>query len=181
MERGLGTTHIALTLANYLCSKVGMKTAYIEFNTTNQISALCKTQGTQVFSYKGIDFFPRVSVTSLLEILNYDYQYFVIDMGVLNTYTIQEFLRCDKQFLVCSPGKWRQSQTKEKIETLFKNERLQNHVTVILNLSKSKSTFSVFSNMGRCVSFPFIENPFQIIPDNFHALYQILNEERRTR
>ena len=73
MERGLGTTHIALALANYICSKLGMKTAYIELNTTNQIHALSQTQGKPSFTYKGIVFYPNTLFTSLPEILQKNY------------------------------------------------------------------------------------------------------------
>lgn len=174
MEHGIGTTHISLTLANFICSKLGIKTAYVEFNGTNQINSLRKTQGNRFFSYKGIDFFPNTSVTSLSEILQENYRYLILDMGVLNTYTAKEFFRCDKQFLVCSPGKWRLPQAKEKIEALFKNQNVQNRVTVIMNLSEEESYFSLFSNAYREVSFPYIANPFQIKPSHFHVIDQIL-------
>lgn len=177
MEHGAGVTHLSLTLANFICNKMGMKTAYVELNTTNQISALSKAQGNQIFSYKGIDFFPNISVTSLTNVLNYDYSYFILDMGVLNTYTIKEFFRCDKQFLICSPSKWKLPFAKEKIETLFKNHNVQNHVTVIMNLSEKTSTFSIFSILHRCVSFTYLENPFQIKPSHFHVISQILERK----
>lgn len=173
MIRGTGTTHVSLTLANYLCSKMGMKTAYIELNATNQIRALNKKQGTQVFSYRGIDIFPNTSVTSLSEILGFNYQYFILDMGVLNTHTTQEFLRCDKPLLVCSPSKWKLPHAKEKIETLFSNQNIQQRVTLVMNF-REESNFSCFSNMHRQVSFPYLENPFQINSRHFRAITKIL-------
>ena len=174
MEHGLGTTHISLTLANFICSKQGMKTAYIEFNGTNQISSLNKNQGQKSFSYKGIDFFPNTTVTSLAEILHEDYSYFILDMGVLNTYTIQEFLRCDKPFLVCSQSKWRSTQLEKNLEKLFQNQTYPNQMTVIANLSEKESSFSPFFPGCRQVSFPYLTNPFQITPRHFRAISQIL-------
>lgn len=171
MIHGTGTTHVSLTLANYLCSKLGMKTAYIELNATNQIRALNKKQGTKVFSYREIDIFPNTSVTSLSEILGFDYRYFILDMGVLNTHTAQEFLRCDKPLLVCSPSKWKLPHIKEKIEALFSNTNTQNRVTLIMNFSKKEPHFSSFLNM-RQVSFPYLENPFHVNPKHFHVFTQ---------
>ena len=80
VEHGLGTTHIALTLANYLCSKLGMKTAYIELNPSHQIQTLISKQGKPSFLYKGIVFYPNTTVTSLPEILRMDYRYFILDI-----------------------------------------------------------------------------------------------------
>ncbi len=152
-----------------------MKTAYIELNTTNQISTLVQKQGKPSFKYKGIVFYPNTPVTSLPEILHQDYRYFILDMGVLNTYTTTEFLRCDKPFLVCSQSKWRSSQLKEKIEKLFKNQQNQNCIKLIMNLCEEESYFSIFFNTCERLFFPYISNPFQIEPRHFRALSLLLN------
>jgi len=151
-----------------------MKTAYIELNATNQISCLSKVPGKKSFSYHGLTFFPNATTASLAEILNENYRYFVIDIGVLNTYTTKEFFRCDKQFLICSPSKWRLPIAKEKVETLLKNTTTQNHVTVIMNLCEKKSKAPHLPLVHRCVAYPFHQNPFQLEPKEFHALYRIL-------
>ncbi len=160
-------------LANYVCSKLGMKTAYIEFNTSNQIRTICQKKEKPFFTYKGIVFYPDTNVTSLSEILHKDYQYFILDMGVLNTYTIREFLRCDKPFLICSPSKWRRSQSKEHLENLFKNLHYQ-HCKVIMNLCEKESNFSPLLESCEHIPFPFFQNPFQLETKCFHAIYQIL-------
>ena len=170
----MGTTHIALTLANYLCSKQGMKTAYIELNATNQICALSQKQGNSVFSYKGIVFYPNISVTSLPEILHKNYQYYILDMGVLNTYTVTEFLRSDKPFLICSQSKWRFAHINEKIEHLFQYEQKKNCIRLIMNLSEQESNFPHFSSFCEQFPFPYIPNPFRLEPKNFHAISRLL-------
>lgn len=152
-----------------------MKTAYIELNTTNQIRNLSRNSDKPSFRYKGIVFYPNTTVTSLPEILHEDYRYFVLDMGVLNTYTTNEFLRCDKPFLVCSPREWRYSQIEEKTEKLFKNLQNQNCIRVLLNLCEKESKSFVFSRNCERISFPYIENPFQIEPSHFHVISRILN------
>lgn len=151
-----------------------MKTAYIELNTTNQIRTLSRKQGKSSFTYKGIVFYPNTLVTSLPEILQLNYRYFIIDMGVLNTYTTTEFLRCDKRFLICSPSKWRYAQEKEKIEKLFKNQHKMNCFQMIMNLCKKESTFSIFPHSCSPISMPFIENPFQLEPKHFQVFSLLL-------
>lgn len=142
-----------------------MKTAYVEFNTNNHIRALIQKKGQSSFSYKGIVFYPNTDVTSLAEILRKDYRYIILDMGVLNTYTINEFLRCDKSFLISSPSKWRKPLIQEKIEKLFKHQSTKNCFTLIMNLSSEESTHSFF---------PYIANPFHIEPRHFRAISQLL-------
>ena len=174
MEHGFGTTHFALTLANYICSKMGMRVAYVELNGSGHISSLKKHRDVKNFSFQGITFFPNVTITSLAEILCSDYPYFILDMGIISTYTVQEFLRCDKPFLICSPCAWRYHQTKDKIEKTFKNISYKNQLTVILNLCEKESNFPIFLKQCRHVLFPYLPNPFQIEPKHFSAISQIL-------
>lgn len=173
MEHGLGTTHVALSLANYLCSKLGMKTAYIELNPSNQIHTLISNQRKPSFTYKGVVFYPNTTVTSLPEILRMDYRFFVLDMGILTTYSTTEFLRCDKSFLVSSPSKWRYSQIEEKIQKLFQVQQ-QNCFSVIMNLTEKESTYKIFSHICEAHCFPYISNPFQIEPKHFRAISLLL-------
>ena len=160
-------------LANYVCSKLGMKTAYVELNTTNQIHSICQKKEKPSFTYKGIVFYPNTSVTSLSELLHKDYQYFILDMGVLNTYTMHEFLHCNKSFLVCSPSKWRRSQSTENFKKLFENFHYQ-HCKVIMNLCEKESDFSPISNACEHIPFPYFQNPFRLEAKCLHAIYQIL-------
>ena len=125
--------------------------------------------------------FPCVTVTSLSEVLALNYDYFVLDMGVLNAYTLKDFLKCDQRFLVCSLSKWKVEKTKEKLENLFQLNNINTaHVTVLYNLmtEKENSKFFTFSNLSfPIIAFPFLPNPFQLKPEVFHAFHQILKNE----
>lgn len=155
---------------------MGMKTAYIELNTTNQIYFLAQNGETSVFSYKGITVFPSVKVTSLSEIFSMNYDYYVIDMSVINTYLAREFAKCDYQFLVGSLCEWKMQSTMEKIEHLFQLTNLsQESVTVLSNFGIKKSkVLSFFQNNFKVVTFPFIQNPFQLQPKEFAIFTKLL-------
>ena len=176
MEHGVGVTCICLSLSNFLCSKLGRKTAYIELNLTNQISSLSNGKNLKSFSYFGIDFFPQVSVTSLKEILSKNYDFYVLDMGVLNNYTATEFAKCDKQFLVCSFSKWKKTQTLEKLKQLYQQAYIcQEHVILLSNLEEIKS--NRFPSSKNRIPFPFISNPFQLEPNLFHVFDHMLGRK----
>lgn len=157
---------------------MGKKTAYIELNTSNQISSLHKRHVQKPFNYLGIGIFPCVTVTSLSEILALNYDYFVLDIGVLNAYTLKDFLKCDQRFLVCSLSKWKVQKTKEKLEKFFQYNNINTaHVTVLCNLVEESKVLN-FSNLSfPIISFPFIPNPFQLKPDVFHVFHQILERK----
>lgn len=120
-----------------------------------------------------MDFFPCITVASLSEILCKKYDYFILDMGVLNAYTAQEFSKCDKQFLVCSLCKWKKTQTEEKLRQLYHQTYIhQECVTVLDNLQGKKSTPSIL--FDHRIPIPFISNPFHLEPDLFHVFYRML-------
>lgn len=152
---------------------MGKKTAYIELNATNQIRSLSSGTGSKSFSYLGFDLFPCTTLTSLPEILRMDYEYFILDMGVLNHYTAGEFFKCEKQFLVCSFSKWKKAQTMEKLERLLTNNHYtQAECLIILSInSKKESTLTMSHSLTfRMKPIPFIPNPFQL-PSEFFAFF----------
>lgn len=153
-----------------------MRTAYIELNTTNQIHFLSHKKDVSNFSYKGITIFSCVKVTSLSELLHLNFDYFVLDMSVINTYLAREFSKCDYQFLVTDLCEWKKVSTMEKIEHSFKLMNLsQESVTILSNFGIKKSNALSFSHKGfQVISFPFIQNPFQLQPKEFAIFTKLL-------
>lgn len=176
IEHGVGTTCISLALANYICSKLGKRTAYIELNTTNQIRCFSDKKDHSHFSYMGITFFPARTITSLSEILIMPFDFFILDMGVLNAYTVKEFSRCEEQFLVCSLCEWKKSITLEKLNELMqKNNLHQEYVTVLANVDIKKSKLTISPKIKcRFYTLPFIENPFRLSCNDLQFYHQLI-------
>ena len=150
-----------------------MKTAYIELNTTNQIHTLSSKDSADSFVYLGIYMFPSTKVTSLNDILSRDFDYFIIDMGVLTNYTAKEFSKCQKQFLICSFCEWKKRNSLEKIQNLFQENILKEKDVILLKTFHNKSTNSVvFSRNTK--NFPLLSNPFQLPVDVFSDLNNLL-------
>lgn len=162
-------THLCLALSNFLCNKQGKKTAYIELNTTNQIRSLAPDSGNTSFFYIGIHVFPGTTLTSLPEILRMDFDYFILDMGVLNVYTANEFFKCEKQFLVCSLSKWKRAQTIQKLEQLLVNNYTMLGCLNLLTMSSIKESklSMMYGHVLKVHSVPFLPNPFQVTPEFF--------------
>ena len=153
-----------------------MKTAYLELNTTNQIRSLSNSS-LDSFSYKGIHIFPSMKVTSLNTILSMDFDYFILDMGVLTNYTAMELSKCHKQFLVCNFCEWKKNLHIQKIEDLLKNTNLNRRRLTLLRTFENKSTLSNLLSFD-VKTFPFIPNPFQLPANLFSSLSQLLELER---
>ncbi len=172
----MGVTHISLALSNFLCSKMGKKTAYVEVNASNQIHSLVPGTGNKPFTYMGIFIFPDTTITSLPDVLRMDFDYFILDMGVLNAYTAKEFLKHEKQFLVCSLSKWKRSQTITKLQHLLSENNVQSGSLTVLSTSSTKeSKITVSDGLTFQVhSVPFLPNPFQLHPEIFPFFGELL-------
>ena len=108
-----------------------------------------------------------------------DFDYFVLDIGVLNAYTAEEFSKCDQQFLVCSLSKWKKPLTLEKIAQFIEQNYIhQEYVTVLGNVDLKKSKIAI-SNHVKCTYYvlPFLDNPFQLATKKFAFFNRLL--ERR--
>lgn len=153
-----------------------MRTAYIELNATNQICSLAPGTEKKQFSYMGITIFPCTAFTSLPELLRMNYDYFILDMGVLNIYSAKEFIKCEKQFLVCSLSKWRRNRTLEKLQELVDTTHMDRKSLHVLACgSKNESTLSIPKGPAfKMLSIPFIPNPFHLSSEFFSFFRKIL-------
>lgn len=107
-----------------------------------------------------------------------DFDYFILDMGVLNVYTAKEFAKCEKQFLVCSLNKWKRKPTIEKISQLLKNTYMhQEDITILGNCSNKESILTLSPSVRfRMIPMPFITNPFQLHSEFFTFFEKILGQ-----
>lgn len=186
---GCGTTCISLAVSNYLCSKRKKHVAYVELNSTGQIHHLhtksskflsssrevsskklySKDYLSKEYSYQGIHFFPEVTLSSLPEILQKDFEYFVLDMGILNPYTAYEFSRCHMQYMVGDFSLWKKEKTLHNLEQLIKLNNISKEQVILLENPKIKESlcFQSVQGFSRKITVPFISNPFRIASNEF--------------
>lgn len=179
LEHNCGTSCVCLAISNFLENKLRKKTAYIELNPTNQIASLSKEKKEASFRYLGIYMFPKASLSTLPHILQMHFDYFVLDFGILNPYTLKEFNRCNKKFLVMDLCLWKKRKNQEKLEQFIKENTLElEHVILLMNHLTKESTTLRFSKLfSKQISLPYIKNPFQLTPDDFKFYEKLLEEK----
>ena len=80
----------------------------------------------------GICMFPEITLSSLPEILQKDFDYFVLDMGILNPYTAYEFSRCHMQYIVGDFSLWKKAKTLHSLEQLLKSININQEKVILL-------------------------------------------------
>lgn len=128
-----------------------------------------------MFYHMGIALFPNVTQSSLSDILQMDFEYFILDTGVLNTYTAETFSHCDKQYIIGSLNSWKRQKTLEKVKHFTNHNMLRRDKVIFVRVSAEKeSTLLTHSNLFvKIVDAPYLPNPFHISFDSF-GFYEIL-------
>lgn len=176
MGHNIGVTCLSLAFSNYLCSKNLKSVAYIELNSTDEIYQINPRKERTKFKFMGIDFYPNCTLIELPNIMSMKYQYFIMDFGVLNSYTSKEFNRCQARFAICDYKEWKFDQ----IEAFLSNETIWTtslkDTLIIMGKNISKQSCKLFRNEHghNIMSIPTIPNPFQITSELFEFFEELL-------
>ena len=165
----MGSTTCALALCNFMNNKLGVHTAYLELNGSNEISLLNKRKDSKPFSYCGISIYPSVTLADLGDIFSLRYSCFVLDMGSLNPYTAPTFWRSDLCVIMCSLSPWQKSNREEFMKKLPENNILnQEKVILLANLGIKEQLAAFKQNIFHDVRcFPYLPNPFRLTPKDW--------------
>lgn len=171
----MGTTTCALALSNYMNNKLGLKTAYLELNGTNEISSINKKKEDNFFTFCGIPIYPSVTLADLGEIFSLRYTCFILDMGRLNPHTISTFWRSDLCIIMCSLSPWQEAYRKDFKYLLPENNMIhQEKVLFLANLGIKEQLAAFHDKTFRDVRcFPYLPNPFRLTPKDW-AFFETL-------
>ena len=124
----------------------------------------------------GICFFPEITLSSLPEILQEDFEYFVLDMGILNPYTAYEFSKCHMQYMVGDFSLWKKEKTLCSLEQLLKHNIIKQEQVILLEnpMIKESIHFQATQRFSKNIGVPFIPNPFQIASRDFFFYENLL-------
>lgn len=115
---GVGCTHFAIMMLNYLAGYQRRKAALLEWNRSGDFEKLeivCtgKIRDGKRFSVLEADFYKAAGSAELAEALQGNYDDILIDFGVLEEQSLAEFLRCEKQFVIGSFSEWQEGAFRE--------------------------------------------------------------------
>lgn len=176
----VGTTHSALTIAEFLKNS-NFKVALLELHNSRNFIEIKRAykdirEEENHFIYNGISYFPYTKNIDLLDVLQKEYNYIILDMGTYNTCDISEFKRANLKVIVSGAKDWEIS----PLETILKSQDL-------FNLKKynyyftfcDKSMFELINeNMGqlKCYQAAYNPNPFLLTTECSSCLKKLLKE-----
>ena len=110
--KGTGVTHFCIMAASYLSGVPRKKTALLEWNCSKDFAAMekiCKGRISQIefFSILDVDYYKQSCGTVLADCLEKEYEYIIIDFGVLTKDNREDFVRCRRKLVIGSCIEWR--------------------------------------------------------------------------
>lgn len=125
VEKGSGTTHASILIANYLASR-GYSVKLIECGGSNEFVYIERayegknvdTHKNDEFEINGVTYVKSSSDLDMAYHVSTEHTHIILDMGPYEeSEYIEEFHRAGKQFLVAPGGEWKQYTIKRFIQT----------------------------------------------------------------
>ncbi|WP_186423719.1 hypothetical protein [Lacrimispora celerecrescens] len=119
--RGVGVTHFTVMTAGYLGGVLRKRCAVLEWNSHGDFRKMKKLCAKEQFQAGGFrileaDYYERAGIDTLLLCKKSGYQAVIVDYGTVREGNLEEFLRCDRQFVLGSLSEW-------QMETFLEFER----------------------------------------------------------
>lgn len=135
-------------------------------------------QASRYVTIYDVDYYPRLSHQAIPDVMNADYQYLILDFGVITESVFREFLRCNRKLVIGSLVPWKQ----ESFYGFFQRYNLEklwesflflllygNHADTWRLSQKTKTPHKYFQGI------PFLKNPFHIEKEQFSFLDRLLH------
>ena len=188
--RGLGATHLAVSILNFLSSVKMKRSALVELSGHGAIKGLCEGEigGENAvisgpvcgFTYLGADFFPDAKKSDLPFIKALDYEAIILDLGLITGTTALETARDiarEHLFITGSVSPFRYQEYRELMRTII-NERpwlLESGISSFSaaqpDTDRFRKEFSI-----RLRKIPYIKDPFCISNADIEAISAFLGE-----
>ncbi len=186
-NHGIGVTHLCISFANFTASKCGFKTACLEMNDAETFRCLengaanpqkrpadsCR----RYFTVYGVDYYPSVQKDEIPELFNKGYHYYFLDFGVLNNFVRDEYLRCNKKFLIGSRAPWRADCFQKLFHQYPEIKTMEFFYCMVQFGEKTdivKLSVMLSFPLRQFRLIPFIKNPFHIKKEQFSFLEELL-------
>lgn len=113
--RCVGVTHFSILLGSYLTGVKHRKTAILEWNDSGDFCRIMEIYiekavtncNEKTFSVCGICFYKRAGKRELMECEHQGFDTAILDFGAYADSAGEEFLRCDRKFLLGSFTEWK--------------------------------------------------------------------------
>lgn len=181
VKAGVGTTHMALTIANYLALTFGERIAYFAMEQGNCMRDFCTLQHMKeqevgrVFEKQYVTYFCEVSKEEMISCLDAPFSYFVFDFGADYQENREEFVRCDIKVVMFSLAQWEINDTEAFIQYYYQTtyDIHQWFYFFVFGLKKERKKLER-KNGIQIEQLPFYSDPCSIMGEQRKTIERVL-------
>lgn len=158
--RGVGVTHFTVMAAGFISGVLRKHCAVLEWNSHGDflnIRKVCAkdkyTDG--YFRILETDYYERAGIDTLLLCKKSGYQKVIVDYGTVKEGNLEEFLRCDRQFVLGSLSEW---QMKAFLEFEGRGEKAEKSWETLMTFGSEEAR----KNMEKRLGFPVRRIPVSV-------------------
>lgn len=182
---GVGVTHTSIAIAHYL-ARLKCKVAIIEFSQRATAFARIAliahgeegmTEQRRMFEITGVHYFRRTSKKEILQLLNSNYQYIVMDLGSeRHPYSMEELQRSDVPIVVGGAAEWKQSDIQLFSRSYESSVKAKWNYVLPLAAKDTVVRLKNSLNTKHVYSFPLHIDPFDQEDDVDETLSSVLKD-----
>lgn len=175
--RGTGATHLAVQIANYLCSCRQRRTALLEWNDHGDLERIgrmfLKRPGKSSFRLLEVDYYRDGSAQRLAACMSGVYDDIVIDFGEIRDEIRTEWYRCGLCILTAALNDWK---LESLLEWISGKEKLKKGWIFCAAFGSETTRREVEKQFQISIKrIPFSEDPFSVGPAEMKWLSEIQN------
>jgi hypothetical protein len=183
-HKGAGVTHLGILLAAYLSEWAGYRTAYLECYPKKDMQYLksylyddgntkdlpeCNT-----FKIKHVTFYCNVKEQEMAEIIGEKYDCVILDLGTDFLKSKNEFLRCDRRFVVGSLAMWKRYELDKFIQNT-EHIKYSDEWIYMIPFSQKRDVIRAEKEFQRNIyGVPFEPDPFLLSSESVQLFQTLL-------
>jgi hypothetical protein len=181
----IGTTHTVLSIAEFL-KNLNFRVAVVEYHQSNHFNLIKEgyediEDNVSYFNLNGLDYYPYSNDINLLDIIQQDYNYIVMDMGKFDNCDKIEFKRSNARIIVSGSKSWELTELElilrqEDSFTNSKNIYYFNFTDVDTFNDINESMIDAALGQFKCHKAIFNPNPFRIDKATHESFTNLLKD-----
>ncbi|WP_099469639.1 hypothetical protein [Konateibacter massiliensis] len=181
-ERGVGVTHLAIMLGNYIHARWRADTAILEMNQSDALRELQRSYsvrdspmtGEGSFHLSDVTYYSRLKERPLGSVYSAGHEWLIIDFGACHAEAAEEFVKCDKKLIVGNVTPWNSQKMVDCIEKLIAMD-CKKQICYIARFGTESDISQIKDRYDISIyNAPFEPDPFLIHGYNFGFLEGLL-------
>lgn len=183
-DKEVGVTHLSIMLANFLASKQKRRVAAVDFSQERSFEELSRLYGEEMYKSREnlcfrmhqVDYYSIEVSVDIARLLQWGYEYVVIDFGTMRESIQEEVRRCHIRILVGNCSEWKKKPLMHSITRWILSEKeFKWQIAAFMGIDTVKT--QIEHQFGIHIQrIPYEEDPFVLHKSHFESLNSLLQE-----